>query len=635
MTPARITHAGLAPARAAGDAALLLDAPGAAAQLAAAISAAALPGVLDIVPGAVCVLVVTEPGRWDLADLERRIRALPLPDEAGPGAREVEIPVRYDGADLAAVADLTGLSVAEVAERHQASRYRVGWMGFSPGFGYLTGLDPVLAAVPRLATPRPSVPAGSVAIAGGLAAVYPAPSPGGWRLLGRTQARLWDARRQPPALLAPGTPVRFRAVPAGSAPALPPATADPGASDPGASDPGASDPGAADPGASDAAAPGWTGPVEVLRTGPLATIQDLGRPGYAHLGVPHAGAADPGSLRRANRLVGNADGAAGLEVTLGRLQLRFHAAAVVAVTGAPAAVSVTTHGGDTAAAAPGDRAIDVPAGAVLKLAAPADGLRSYLAIRGGIDVPPELGSRSADLLSGLGPRPLRPGDRLPVGAAPPAAAHSPAAHSPAAQAAMATAPPGDSAPPAPDPPPAPDRPAAAADSDSGAVTLRIVVGPRDDWFSPAARDLLTSADYQVTPTSNRTGLRLSGPELARARPGELPSEGMVAGALQVPPDGQPILLLADHGTTGGYPVIAVVHSADIGRAAQLRPGRRVRFRLAAADPRSKDGDGTAPSGTAPSGTAPGGTAPGGTAPGGTAPGGTAPGDTAPGGTADS
>jgi KipI family sensor histidine kinase inhibitor len=589
MTPARITHAGLAPARAAGDAALLLDAPGAAVQLAAAIRAAVLPGVLDIVPGAVCVLVVTDPGRWDLADLERRIRALPQPDEAGPGAREVEIPVRYDGADLAAVADLTGLSVAEVAERHQASRYHVGWMGFSPGFGYLTGLDPVLAAVPRLATPRPSVPAGSVAIAGGLAAVYPAPSPGGWRLLGRTHARLWDARRQPPALLAPGTPVRFRAVPADSAPALSPAAAGPGAADPGAADPGAAD-------------PGWTGPVEVLRTGPLATIQDLGRPGYAHLGVPQAGAADPGSLQRANRLVGNADGAAGLEVTLGRLQLRFHAAAVVAVTGAPAAVSVTTHGGDMAAAAPGDRAIDVPAGAVLKLAAPADGLRSYLAIRGGIDVPPELGSRSADLLSGLGPRPLRPGDRLPVGAAPPAAAHSPAA-----QAAMATAPPGDSAPPAPDPPPAPDRPA-AADSDSDAVTLRILAGPRDDWFTQAAQDLLTSADYQVTPTSNRTGLRLSGPELARARAGELPSEGMVAGALQVPPDGQPILLLADHGTTGGYPVIAVVHSADIGHAAQLRPGRRVRFRLAAADPRSEDRDGAAPGDTAPGDTAPGGPA---------------------------
>jgi KipI family sensor histidine kinase inhibitor len=554
-------------ARAAGDAALLLDAPASPARLAAAIGAAALPGVLDVVPGAACVLVVTEPGRWDLADLERRIAALPLPGEAGPAAREVEIPVRYDGADLAAVAGLTGLPVGEIIERHQAARYRVGWMGFSPGFGYLTGLDPVLAAVPRLATPRPSVPAGSVAIAGGLAAVYPVASPGGWQLLGRTQARLWDSRRQPPALLAPGTPVRFRAVPEPPARTLAPrrAARTPAPDEPA---PPAAAGGPGQPGDAAGAGPdGWTGPVEVLRTGPLATIQDLGRPGYAHLGVPHAGAADPDSLRQANRLVGNADGAAALEVTLGRLQLRFHAAAVVAVTGAPAPVSVTSGTGG-AAPAPGGSAINVPAGAVLALAAPADGLRSYLAVRGGIDVPPELGSRSADRLSGLGPRPLRPGDRLPVGVsgiagprpAPPAARAAPAAAGWAAA----------------------DHGARGDHYDDAAVPLRILAGPRDDWFDPAALRALTGAAYLVTPASNRTGLRLSGPELARARAGELPSEGMVAGALQVPPDGQPILLLADHQTTGGYPVIAVVHSADIGRAAQLRPGRGVRFRLAAA-----------------------------------------------------
>ena len=554
MTPARGTDAGRPETRAVGDAALLVSAPGVAARRAAAISSAALPGVIDIVPGAATVLVVTEPGRWDLAVLDRRLAALPLPDEVTATEAEVEIPVCYDGADLAAVADRTGLTAAEVIERHLAARYRVGWMGFSPGFGYLTGLDPVLAAVPRLETPRASVPAGSVAIGGGLAAVYPAPSPGGWWLLGRTTARMWDPRRQPPALLAPGTPVRFRAVPArDSSTATFPAASSP---DPAAPDAAAPDGRRAD----DPAAAGGprTGPVEVLRTGPLATIQDLGRPGYAHLGVPHAGAADPDSLKRANRLVGNPDGSAGLEVTLGRLQLRFRAAAVVAVTGAPVAVSLTTASltaaaddpADDPADAPFGRAVDVPAGAVLRLAAPADGLRSYLSIRGGIDVPPELGSRSADLLSGLGPRPLRPGDRLPVGAIGPAPRRSPAALA---------------------------GPGLPARSDP--VLLRVWAGPRDDWFEPAALLALTAANYQVTPTSNRTGLRLSGAALVRARAGELPTEGMVTGALQVPPDGQPILLLADHQTTGGYPVIAVVHSADIGRAAQLRPGRLVRFQL--------------------------------------------------------
>ena len=121
-----------------------------------------------------------------------------------------EIGVVYDGPDLTDVAALTGLTVAEVIARHAAAVYQVGWLGFSPGFGYLTGLDPVLATVPRLDSPRLSVPAGSVAIAGGLAAVYPAASPGGWRLLGRTSARLWDPGRARPALLSPGMTVRFR-----------------------------------------------------------------------------------------------------------------------------------------------------------------------------------------------------------------------------------------------------------------------------------------------------------------------------------------------------------------------------------------------------------------------------------------
>jgi KipI family sensor histidine kinase inhibitor len=543
-----MTTARTSPARPAGDTALLLDAPGAPAQLAAAIATAALPGVVDIVPGAATVLVITEPGSWDLTDLGRRIEALPLPGEAAAGSGEVEIPVVYDGADLAEVARLTGLSVGEVIERHQAARYRVGWVGFSPGFGYLTGLDPVLAAVPRLATPRQSVPAGAVAIAGGLAAVYPRASPGGWRLLGRASARLWDPQRQPPALLAPGTLVRFRAEP----------------DDPGR--PAAAHPDASAPDGSDAdgqAAGSWAGPVEVLRTGPLATIQDLGRPGYAHLGVTRSGAADAASLLRANRLVGNPDGAAALELTLGRAQFRFHEAAVIALTGAKVSVSVTTEAGEAsdsggAGQAPGDGAIEVPAGAVLRLGAPATGLRSYLAVRGGIDVPPELGSRSADLLSGLGPRPLRPGDRLPVGAAP-SARDAPAAR-PARR--------------------KPGRAAGASGAARGVVTLRVLAGPRDDWFGPRALAALTGGDYQVTPASNRTGLRLAGPELGRVRAGELLSEGMVAGALEVPPDGQPILLLADYPTTGGYPVIAVVHSADVGRAGQLRPGERVRFRVA-------------------------------------------------------
>ena len=313
--------------RAAGDAALLLEtgagAPdqdgNGAATVAALIRAADLPGVIDVVPGAVTVLVSVEPGSWSLAGLAARLTELASAAAAvevtEPGGAEI-IDVCYDGPDLADVASLTGLSVAEVIARHQAAAYRVGWLGFAPGFAYLTGLDPLLAAVPRLDSPRQRVPAGSVAIAGGLAAVYPAASPGGWRLLGRTTARLWEPDRDPPALLAPGTRVRFRAVDS-----LPTRLDRIGADRPNADRPNADRP-APDLAAPAPAARPTTGAarrVEVLQPGPLTTVQDLGRAGLAHLGVPASGAADAGSLRLANSLVGNDAGAACLEVTLGRL----------------------------------------------------------------------------------------------------------------------------------------------------------------------------------------------------------------------------------------------------------------------------------------------------------------------------
>jgi KipI family sensor histidine kinase inhibitor len=508
-------------ARRAGDAGILIEAGEHAAGLAAAIGTLPLPGVLDVVPGA-CTVLVTTDGSRDLAELARLI--LGLTPTAAPAAElpPVEIPVVYDGPDLAEVASLAGLSEDEVAARHLGAQYRVGWLGFAPGFGYLTGLDPALAAVPRLATPRQSVPAGSVAIAGGLAAVYPSASPGGWRLLGRSPVRLFDPARQPPALFTPGRRVRFRLATAAEW-----ADTDPSGS--------LADVRTEPPGSPDA-------DLEIVRPGPLATVQDLGRPGYAHLGVPSSGAADPASLRRANALAGNPAGAAALELTLGRAVLRWHAAATVAVTGAPLPLALDGQ------PVPLDAAFAVPAGATLTLGAPTAGVRTYLAVTGGLAVPPVLGSRSADLLSGLGPRPLRPGDRLPVG--------------PAVL-------------PAPDQ--VPDE-ATRPGSGDAVVWLRVRPGPRDDWFTAAALRLLTEAVYQVTPASNRTGLRLAGPPLERARPGELPSEGLVTGAIEVPPDGQPILLLADHPATGGYPVIAVIRTADLGAAAQLRPGQQVRFR---------------------------------------------------------
>jgi biotin-dependent carboxylase-like uncharacterized protein len=285
--------------------------------------------------------------------------------------------------------------------------------------------------------------------------------------------------------------------------------------------------------------------IEVVAPGPLATVQDLGRPGYAHLGVPHAGAADAPSLRLANRLVGNLEDAAGLELTFGGASLWFRDQAWIAVTGAP--LAVRADGRALGLNAP----CHVEAGALVKFGAPALGVRTYLAVRGGLAVEPVLGSRSADLLSGLGPPALSPGELLPVGDA------------------RVTAALGDITVDV-----APVRPLADM------PTLRIVPGPRDDWFTGDAPATLTSEPYEVTEHGNRIGVRLRGPALRRKRHGELPSEGMPAGAVQIPPDGLPIIFLADHPTTGGYPVIAVLCSADLPVAAQLRPGQRLRFHTA-------------------------------------------------------
>jgi biotin-dependent carboxylase-like uncharacterized protein len=281
--------------------------------------------------------------------------------------------------------------------------------------------------------------------------------------------------------------------------------------------------------------------LTVVEPGPLATVQDLGRPGWASIGVTASGAADRSAAALANRLVGNDPAAAVVEVTAGGLRVRAERTVLVAVTGAP--VPVVAGG----RAAPCNAPLTLAPGAVLALGRPAVGLRSYLAVRGGVDLPPVLGSRSTDTLSGLGPPPLRAGDRLPVGTL------------------------------------AGDEPVvdvAAVRPPSTRPVLHVLPGPRRDWLEPAAWAALTGAEWTVTADSDRVGLRLAGPPLRRARDGELPSEGLVPGALQVPPDGAPVLFLADHPVTGGYPVLGVVAASDLPAAAQLRPGDVVRFRPA-------------------------------------------------------
>jgi biotin-dependent carboxylase-like uncharacterized protein len=280
--------------------------------------------------------------------------------------------------------------------------------------------------------------------------------------------------------------------------------------------------------------------IEVLEPGLLTLVEDLGRPGWAHIGVGRSGAADAGALRLANRLVANEEGAAGLEVLLGGLTVRARGDLTVALTGGrgPAWVDGRPVGHEAV--------LELAAGAELRLGTVTAGLRTYVAVRGGIDVPAVLGSRSTDQLAGLGPAPLAAGDVLPVG-------------------------------PAPDDWPLVD--VAPLRAEPGRVALPLVAGPHADWFDDAVARLC-AAEYRVTPATNRVAVRLAGDAIRRRpeRDGrELPSEGLVVGAVQVPPDGQPVVFSVDHPVTGGYPVVAVVRRHALGLLGQLRPGDPVRF----------------------------------------------------------
>lgn len=289
-----------------------------------------------------------------------------------------------------------------------------------------------------------------------------------------------------------------------------------------------------------AAATRW---FEVLDPGLLTTVQDSGRPGHAHLGVPPSGCLDQPSFSLANRLVGNPEGTAVLETTMRGPRLVLHgpsnSSATVAVTGAPAAVTVD---GRPAAL---DAAIFLLPGQTLEVGPATSGLRSYIAVVGGIAVDPVLDSRSTDVLSGLGPPKLARGTRLPIGA--------PAGSVPIIDFAV---PRGISPHP----------------------VVGILPGPRDDWFTPEAITALTSNQWLVSSASNRIGLRLEGPALGRRDNAELPPEGVVTGSIQIPRDGQPVIFLNDHPTTGGYPVIAVLTDDALARAAQAAPGTSLTFR---------------------------------------------------------
>jgi biotin-dependent carboxylase-like uncharacterized protein len=399
----------------------------------------------------------------------------------------------------------------------------VAVVGFSPGFAYLEGLPAALRSVPRRAQPRPLVPAGAVALANGHAAVYPTASPGGWHLIGRTGVPLFTLT-PPYAVLAPGDQVRFTVAGEGDAGEPTPSRM-----------------------------PAWAPPadarpvLEVVAPGFRAVVQDGGRRAVAASGVPAAGAADPVSLTLANLLAGNPADAGALEITGGGTKLRCLGPCHVAAVGAAPAVRVD------GLEATADRVLPLLPDQVLEVGPLRGGCRTYLAVAGGVLGPEVFGSRATDELCGLGPGALEPGVRLIAG---------------------------------PWEPPLGDHLSEGAATSIGAgdspLPLHVVPGPHPEFFGEDALERLADPVFVVQPDSNRVGLRLRADEGSRwpgelSGLGELDSHGVVTGAIQVPPSGDPVVLGPDHATLGGYPVVAVVASADLGLLGQCAPGTRVRL----------------------------------------------------------
>ncbi len=483
------------------------------------------PGFVEAVPSYRSLLVVYDPSAADFDAVAARLLSSLRPAGVSPRAATLHrLATVYGGEygpDLEEVARSCGLSKEEVVVRHTSVEYTAAMLGFVPGFAYL-GPVPRELETTRRATPRTRVPAGSVALAGRQTAVYPAATPGGWNLIGRTDARLFDPLRDPPALIQPGDRVRFEPM-AALTEAEPVRRV-------------ASEPSAA--------------VMEIEEPGLLTTVQDRGRRGYRRLGVGAAGALDISALVAANHALGNPENAAALECTVAGPRLRFLANLAFAIAGADLGAMLERSDLGFWPVPLGTR-VQARAGNVLSFAGRRTGCRAYVALAGGVDVAIVLGARATDLAGGFGGfegRALRAGDRLGVGPAPTGSRRT-----------TSPAPPTVSS-----------------------VCARVIPGPQAEHFDKAALDRLLSEEWKVGDASDRAGLRLEGPPLSHRGPAEIVSDGMLPGCIQVPPDGRPIVMLADAPTTGGYPKIATVVSADLPALGQLLPGEgRLRFEVAA------------------------------------------------------
>ncbi|MEG2921488.1 MAG: 5-oxoprolinase/urea amidolyase family protein [Acinetobacter sp.] len=484
---------------------------------------AQLKGVKDLIPAAKTILVFFNEIETQFQALASVISRFEIGSSLERNAQQVIIPIHYNGEDLAQVAALQGLSVADVILKHRQSVWNVAFIGFAPGFAYLSSPDHPFTDIPRLKVPRKKIPAGSLGLAGKYSGIYPKDSPGGWQLIGTTSEKMWDLERKNPALLLPGMTVHFEDVTHHPVSVSVPKQIIP------------------------TEKPSVEPVFKITAPSLQMLIQDEGRFNQTNIGVGTAGAMDLAAMHSANRIVGNPIQSAVIEVLNGGLKAKMQGSAVIAVTGARSKIQVKFADGQKADF-DSYQAIALDAGDEFQIQTPTAGLRNYLSIRGGFDLQPVLNSYSFDSLAVLGPEPLKVGDVLYQG-------HVATSNISLYETAKANLP-------------------MVGDT----VELDIVMGPRTDWFDPDSIEKLCQQAWLVTNESNRVGLRLSGlSPLSRKITHELESEGTCIGALQIPPSGQPVLFMNDHPLTGGYPVIASVAKHHWDLVAQIPAGCHIKF----------------------------------------------------------
>ncbi len=473
-----------------------------------------LHGITNVVGAGASALVEFEPTILSFDEVVNLLEDLyHLPGNQKKEPKSITLDLCFDGEDLDEVLSKSKMSVDQFAKAIFSTSFSVAHFGFAPGFAYLDGLPKALQ-IDRRPTPRLKVPAGSVAIGGPYFGIYNLETPGGWNIIGRTSARLFDLNQG--MYLARGDEVRFS-----------PSAA----------------PSDSQPGSSNGTRENHFEPIKnsrahsrlVAQKGRIS-YQDLGRNNTGHIGVGKSGAMDPYSHILANLALGNDPNATTLELALSRVSFELLTDTYIVVSGAQGEILIDNR------IVRHNQVHGILAGQRLDIEMPHQGVYTYFATRGGFLAPHMLASTSTDSLSGIGPE-------LPtIGATLFANPHR--------------QPPFDS----------------IVSSNDSVKIIKVIPGPNLSKFDPTTIDWFFASDFKISPDCARTGIRLSG--LTNNPTSATPlgrSQPLIPGAIQIPPNGEPIVIGRDNPTTGGYPVIACISHFDLGALAQLRPGTRVSF----------------------------------------------------------